>query len=135
MITNRNGKLVENVFQTKYGALKVSELIGMRFGSKVTLSKGWAHVLYPTSELWTLTLPHRTQILYTADISMVCRIMRDVLKYTKWHTCIILHCYLSGSYAIGSWPWQCCVRGWYREWLPLACIHESYWTNGETANL
>ena len=28
-------------------------------------------ILHPTPELWTLALPHRTQILYTADISMV----------------------------------------------------------------
>lgn len=35
------------------------------------LSKGWAHVLQPTPELWTQTLPHRTQIIYTPDISMI----------------------------------------------------------------
>ena len=29
------------------------------------------HVLHPTPELWTLTLPHRTQILYSTDISHV----------------------------------------------------------------
>merc|ERR1711860_441573 len=27
--------------------------------------------MHPTPELWTLSLPHRTQILYTTDISMV----------------------------------------------------------------
>ena len=35
------------------------------------MTRGWAFVLHPTPELWTLTLPHRTQILYTPDISMV----------------------------------------------------------------
>ena len=28
-------------------------------------------ILPPTPELWTIALPHRTQILYTADISLV----------------------------------------------------------------
>ena len=30
------------------------------------------HLLAPTPELWTLVLRHRTQILYVADISLVC---------------------------------------------------------------
>lgn len=38
---------------------------------QVELSKGWGHVLQPTPELWSLTLPHRTQIIYTPDISMI----------------------------------------------------------------
>lgn len=35
------------------------------------MTKGWGYVLQPTPELWTLTLPHRTQIIYTPDISMI----------------------------------------------------------------
>ena len=70
-IVNRKNQEIENIFQTKYGALKVMDLVGKHFGSKITLTKGYAHVLYPTPELWTITLPHRTQILYTPDISMV----------------------------------------------------------------
>nr|XP_053642291.1 tRNA (adenine(58)-N(1))-methyltransferase catalytic subunit TRMT61A-like isoform X2 [Cherax quadricarinatus] len=70
-LINKAGQPVDNVFQTRYGSLKVMDLIGEKFGSKVNLSKGWARVLYPTPELWTVTLPHRTQILYTPDISMV----------------------------------------------------------------
>lgn len=35
------------------------------------MTKGWAYVLQPTPELWTQTLPHRTQIIYTPDISMI----------------------------------------------------------------
>ncbi|XP_076022161.1 tRNA (adenine(58)-N(1))-methyltransferase catalytic subunit TRMT61A [Genypterus blacodes] len=59
--------------QTRYGAIRhSSDLIGQRYGSKVTCSKGgWVHVLHPTPELWTVTLPHRTQILYTTDISTI----------------------------------------------------------------
>lgn len=68
---NKNNELVDNVFQTTYGALKVTSLIGQKFGTKVQLSRGWAYVLHPTPELWTLTLPHRTQIIYSLDISVI----------------------------------------------------------------
>lgn len=65
-------KLVRGeVFQTKYGALKHDDAIGKPYGSKVDCSRGYVHILFPTPELWTLTLPHRTQILYTRDISFV----------------------------------------------------------------
>ncbi|XP_031136268.1 tRNA (adenine(58)-N(1))-methyltransferase catalytic subunit TRMT61A isoform X1 [Sander lucioperca] len=59
--------------QTRYGAIRHStDLIGQRYGSKVTCSKGgWVYVLHPTPELWTVTLPHRTQILYTTDIATI----------------------------------------------------------------
>ncbi|KAM9341360.1 tRNA (adenine(58)-N(1))-methyltransferase catalytic subunit TRMT61A [Symphorus nematophorus] len=59
--------------QTRYGVIRHStDLIGQRYGSKVTCSKGgWVHVLHPTPELWTVTLPHRTQILYTTDIATI----------------------------------------------------------------
>lgn len=69
---NKKGEIIEYVFQTSFGALKVKNLIGVRFGSKVELTRGWAYVLKPTPELWTHTLPHRTQIIYTPDISMIC---------------------------------------------------------------
>lgn len=68
---NKKGTLIENVFQTPYGALKCAALIGKEYGCKINLSKGWAYILQPTPELWTLTLPHRTQIIYTPDISMI----------------------------------------------------------------
>ncbi|XP_064088449.1 tRNA (adenine(58)-N(1))-methyltransferase catalytic subunit TRMT61A-like [Macrobrachium nipponense] len=70
-LINKNGIEIDNVFQTRYGCLTVADLVGKPFGSKIILPKGWVHVLYPTPELWTVTLPHRTQILYTPDISMV----------------------------------------------------------------
>ena len=34
-IKNKKNELVENVFQTNYGALKVKDLIGVKYGSKV----------------------------------------------------------------------------------------------------
>lgn len=70
-IRNKKNDLVENVFQTTFGFLKVISLVGERYGSKVQLSRGWAYVLHPTPELWTLTLPHRTQIIYSMDISLI----------------------------------------------------------------
>ncbi|CAM4727630.1 unnamed protein product [Leuciscus chuanchicus] len=59
--------------QTRYGVIRhSSDLIGQRFGTKVTCSKGgWVYVLHPTPELWTVNLPHRTQILYTTDIANI----------------------------------------------------------------
>lgn len=59
------------ISQTRYGALRHSELIGRKYGSQVHCPKGWLYVLYPTPELWTLNVPHRTQILYSTDISLV----------------------------------------------------------------
>ncbi|XP_077477373.1 tRNA (adenine(58)-N(1))-methyltransferase catalytic subunit TRMT61A isoform X2 [Stigmatopora argus] len=59
--------------QTRYGAIRHSDdLIGKRYGAKVTCSKGgWVYVLHPTPELWTMALPHRTQILYATDIATI----------------------------------------------------------------
>ncbi|XP_017785003.1 PREDICTED: tRNA (adenine(58)-N(1))-methyltransferase catalytic subunit TRMT61A [Nicrophorus vespilloides] len=68
---NKNGDLVPYVFQTPYGALKGEQLIGKEFGTKILLSKGWGYILQPTPELWTVALRHRTQIIYTPDISMI----------------------------------------------------------------
>lgn len=59
------------VFQTKFGALKHDEIVGRPYGTKVHSSKGYVHILQATPELWTLALPHRTQILYTTDISLI----------------------------------------------------------------
>lgn len=61
----------DEIFQSKYGALKHNDCIGKKFGSVISCTKGWVYVLFPTPELWTVTLPHRTQILYAADISLI----------------------------------------------------------------
>lgn len=34
-IKNKKNELVENVFQTSFGALKVRDLVGVKYGSKV----------------------------------------------------------------------------------------------------
>lgn len=58
---------------SRYGYYRHIDLIGLPYGSKVGSrnGKGFIHVLRPTPELWTLALPHRTQILYLADISFI----------------------------------------------------------------
>lgn len=70
-MTNSKGQIIENTFQSKYGAIKVENLIGKEYGSKVEFPKGFGYVLQMNPELWTMNLPHRTQILYTPDISMI----------------------------------------------------------------
>lgn len=37
----------------------------------VTASSGFAHLVPPTPETWTLCLPHRTQVVYTPDYSFI----------------------------------------------------------------
>lgn len=39
-------------------------------------SSGFAHLIYPTPETWTLSLPHRTQVVYTPDYSYVLQRLR-----------------------------------------------------------
>ncbi|KAJ3800890.1 tRNA methyltransferase complex subunit Cpd1 [Lentinula aff. detonsa] len=60
-------------FNSKFGSYRHSDLVGIPFGSKVgsRTGKGFIHVLRPTPELWTMALPHRTQILYLADIAFI----------------------------------------------------------------
>ncbi len=39
-------------------------------------SSGFLHILPPTAELWTLSLPHRTQVVYTPDYSYILQKIR-----------------------------------------------------------
>ncbi|KAI8076835.1 tRNA methyltransferase complex GCD14 subunit-domain-containing protein [Halteromyces radiatus] len=57
----------------RFGLFKHDDLIGKEFGSRVVSSnyKGFIYLLHPTPELWTLVVPHRTQILYLPDISFI----------------------------------------------------------------
>jgi tRNA (adenine57-N1/adenine58-N1)-methyltransferase len=59
--------------QNRFGVFPHSEWIGKQFGSQVVgrNGAGFVYLLVQTPELWTLALPHRTQILYVADISFV----------------------------------------------------------------
>ena len=61
-------------YQNRYGSFPHREWVGKPFGAKVYCKgegKGFVWLLAPTPELWTKVLPHRTQILYAPDISLV----------------------------------------------------------------
>ena len=57
----------------KFGVFRHSDFIGVPYGTKVASrnGRGFVYILRPTPELWTLALPHRTQILYIADIAFI----------------------------------------------------------------
>ncbi|KAI9349465.1 adenine-N(1)--methyltransferase catalytic subunit TRMT61A-like protein [Zopfochytrium polystomum] len=60
------------MYNNKYGAFSHDSMIGKPWGVRLdTPKRGYIHILQPTPELWTEVLPHRTQILYLADIAMV----------------------------------------------------------------
>eukprot|EP00210_Caulerpa_lentillifera_P009185 g8757.t1 len=67
----------EHIVQFISGTYHTQDWIGMKFGCTVYPRKhrpGIAplFLLAPTPELWTRVLHHRTQILYIADISLIC---------------------------------------------------------------
>ncbi|KAI3406915.1 TRM61 [Candida oxycetoniae] len=61
------------ILQTKYGHYLHDSMIGMPYGSQMSGAKGYGfiYLLFPTPEMWTLSLPHRTQIVYTPDSSYI----------------------------------------------------------------
>ncbi|KAJ7156097.1 tRNA methyltransferase complex GCD14 subunit-domain-containing protein [Mycena crocata] len=72
-------------FNSKFGNNRHSDFIGVQYGSKVgsRSGKGFIHVLRPTPELWTLALPHRTHILYIADISFITSYLVDIRRGSR----------------------------------------------------
>ncbi|KAK3828292.1 MAG: tRNA methyltransferase complex subunit Cpd1 [Benniella sp.] len=60
-------------FNCKFGKYKHADMIGLPYGTKLgsNTGRGFVYLLHPTPELWTMILPHRTQIPYIADISFV----------------------------------------------------------------
>ncbi|CAG0921662.1 unnamed protein product [Notodromas monacha] len=108
-VDTKDGKKVPNIYQTIYGPLNVSEVIGKPYGARIELKKGFVYLMFPSPELWTLALPHRTQILYSTDISLIianlelkpgkivceagtgsgslsCSILRTIMPCGKLHT-------------------------------------------------
>ncbi|PWZ00976.1 GCD14-domain-containing protein [Testicularia cyperi] len=68
-LTVTPGEHVSNMF----GHFLHDDMIGMPYGSKMISRnrRGYVYLLRPTPELWTLALPHRTQILYAPDMSFI----------------------------------------------------------------
>lgn len=58
---------------TRYGHYEHDKMIGLRYGTQMPGAKGYGfiHLLHPTPEMWTISLPHRTQIVYTCDSSYI----------------------------------------------------------------
>ena len=65
-----------------FGAFPHAQIIGKPYGSRIVSNarsngsrkdgqSGWVWALRLTSDLWSRFLPHRTQVLYSADISMI----------------------------------------------------------------
>ncbi|WFC94020.1 guanidinoacetate N-methyltransferase [Malassezia brasiliensis] len=56
-----------------YGTFPHDDMIGKPYGCKLHARsrKGFVYLLRPTPELWTVSLPHRTQILYAPDMSFI----------------------------------------------------------------
>lgn len=69
-----------NAVNSRSGVFLHSDMLGKEYGGRVWSNKGrtyrWA--LHPTPELWTLSLPHRTQILYTPNISLITSLLELV---------------------------------------------------------
>lgn len=60
-------------FQHRLGRFPHSTLLSLPFGSRIIAmnSTAYAYALRPTTDLWTRVLPHRTQILYHADVAFI----------------------------------------------------------------
>lgn len=67
------------ITQTRNGVFPHNNIIGKHFGSRIfdTSKSKWMVVLKPCPELISISLNHRTQILYQADISLIC-VLLDV---------------------------------------------------------
>lgn len=63
----------DQITNNKFGSYHHNDMIGLPFGSQLAsrTKNGFIFLLHPTPELWTLALPHRTQILYAPDISYI----------------------------------------------------------------
>lgn len=61
------------VLNTRFGNFDHDRMVGMKYGAQMggLKERGFVHLLHPTPELWTVSLPHRTQIVYTPDSSYI----------------------------------------------------------------
>lgn len=61
------------LLNTRFGNFEHDKMIGMKYGAQMggVKDRGFVHLLHPSAELWTVSLPHRTQIVYTPDSSYI----------------------------------------------------------------
>lgn len=61
------------LLNTRFGNFEHDKMVGMAYGTQMggTKDRGFVHLLHPSAELWTVSLPHRTQIVYTPDSSYI----------------------------------------------------------------
>lgn len=60
---------------SRYGLFSHDDMIGRKYGEQMPGAKGYGfiHLIHPTAEMWTISLPHRTQIVYTHDSAYICQ--------------------------------------------------------------
>lgn len=68
----------EQVNAMTVGEVETAELKELKVEPKVAVeaASGFAHLLSPTPEIWTASLPHRTQVVYTPDYSYILHRLR-----------------------------------------------------------
>ncbi|KAH9280778.1 tRNA (adenine(58)-N(1))-methyltransferase catalytic subunit TRMT61A [Echinococcus granulosus] len=57
--------------QSKCGAIKHNDVIGKPYGSRIATSVGRVNILALDPAIWAISVPHRTQIIYPIDASMI----------------------------------------------------------------
>ncbi|KAK9317936.1 tRNA methyltransferase complex GCD14 subunit-domain-containing protein [Lipomyces starkeyi] len=69
-----------SALHTRFGSFQHSSMISSKYGTQLASSSstqaGFIYLLHPTPELWSLSLPHRTQIVYTPDASYIVQRLR-----------------------------------------------------------
>lgn len=62
-----------SIFQNKFGTFPHSKFVGKEYGSRIeSMEGGWLYALYPTPELWSSCVKHRTQIVHQLDSAILC---------------------------------------------------------------
>ena len=111
-------------FNTRYGSFPHKLMIGKPYGSQIAIrTKGsnkfaFIHVLQPTPELWTLSLPHRTQIVYTPDSSYIMERLRELRLSRQGPVLVRFHMHLRepwDTYTVMSFT----NRGTRKHWQSL----------------
>ncbi|KAH0608249.1 uncharacterized protein H6S33_002301 [Morchella sextelata] len=84
--SSRSGaRSADGILNTRFGDFPHDTLTNIPYGSQVRATgpghkrkrsgapadSGFLHILAPTAELWTTSLPHRTQVVYTPDSAFV----------------------------------------------------------------